>query len=158
MISTNIDLVKIVGGGYKSFWKSKTFFRILKGGRASKKSKTMALWSIYNVMKYPSANMVVIRNVYGTLEDSAYAELQWATEQLGVAHLWRFKKDPLKAVYNPTGQVILFRGFDDVAKLTSITVKKGELCWAWLNNSGHEKNFPNSVDTLKGQYRARLLN
>ena len=38
-----------VGGGYSDFWKFKGRYRIVKGSRASKKSKTAALWYISNL-------------------------------------------------------------------------------------------------------------
>ena len=37
--------------------------------------------------------------------------------------------------YKPTGQKIYFRGLDDTLKLTSITVEKGYLCWAWIEEA-----------------------
>ena len=133
-----INIAEAVGKGYATFWKDEHFFRVLKGGRGSKKSKTMALWSIYNIMKQPESNMVVVRQVLNTHRDSTFAELQWAAERLGVSKQWYFPKgdnSTMKATYKPTGQVILFRGFDDVLKLTSITVKKGYLCWAWIEEA-----------------------
>lgn len=38
-----VDLPKKVGGGYGKFWRSKNFYRVVKGSRGSKKSKTTAL-------------------------------------------------------------------------------------------------------------------
>ena len=48
-----IYLPEVVGKGYKEFWNFKGRYRVVKGSRASKKSKTTALWYIYNLMKYP---------------------------------------------------------------------------------------------------------
>ena len=111
----------------------------MKGGRASKKSTTEALWLIANIMKYPLANALVVRKTYNTHHDSTFAALKWAAERLGVTRYWTFKENPLECVYKPTKQRILFRGFDDVLKLTSITVEKGVLCWVWLNFIGSYK-------------------
>ena len=47
-----INLPQIIGKGYKSFWNFKGRYKVVKGSRASKKSKTTALWIIYNMMKY----------------------------------------------------------------------------------------------------------
>lgn len=38
-----ISLKEIVGGGYSDFWHFKGRYRVCKGSRASKKSKTTAL-------------------------------------------------------------------------------------------------------------------
>ncbi len=55
-----------VGGGYSDFWKFKGRYRIVKGSRASKKSKTAALWYISNLSKarYKEANLLVIRKTF----------------------------------------------------------------------------------------------
>lgn len=52
-----------VGGGYNEFWNFKGRYRVCKGSRASKKSKTTALWFISNLSKekYRLANLLVIR-------------------------------------------------------------------------------------------------
>ena len=44
MSGKEIRLSEIVGKGYKAFWNFKGRYRICKGSRASKKSKTTALW------------------------------------------------------------------------------------------------------------------
>ncbi len=133
---TKINLPDVIGVGYADFWKDRHRYRVLKGGRASKKSTTTALWFIYNLMKYPQANALVVRQVYNTHKDSTFAMLKWAATRLGVYNRWQFKETPLECVYKPTGQKILFRGFDDPLKLTSITVDKGVLCWVWINFIG----------------------
>ena len=46
-----ISLKSIVGGGYKEFWEFKGRYRVVKGSRASKKSKTTALYYIVNLIK-----------------------------------------------------------------------------------------------------------
>ena len=85
-----INLPDIVGKGYKVFWNFKGRYKVCKGSRASKKSKTTALWIIYNMMKYPDANTLVIRKVFRTLKDSCYKDLKWAAKRLKVEHLWDF--------------------------------------------------------------------
>lgn len=128
-------LPDIVGKGYKTFWNFKGRYRVVKGSRASKKSKTTALWFIYNLMKFPDANLLVIRKTYRTLKDSCFTDLKWACARLGVTQYWTFKESPLEATYKPTGQKILFRGLDDPLKVTSITVEKGSLCWGWIEEA-----------------------
>lgn len=130
-----VSLKTIVGGGYKEFWRFKGRYRVVKGGRGSKKSTTTALWIIHNMMKYKLANTLVIRKVHDTHKDSTYAQLKWAARQLKVSHLWHFQLSPLQVIYKPTGQKILFRGLDDPLKITSITVDIGYLCWAWFEEA-----------------------
>ena len=130
-----VDIAELVGGGYGEFWRCKKRYRVVKGSRASKKSKTMALWLIFNLMKYPQANALVVRKVFGTLKNSCYSDLKWATDKLKVSNLWKFKSQPLEATFLPTGQKILFRGFDDPLKITSISVPHGALCWVWIEEA-----------------------
>ena len=61
------------------------------------------------MMKDSNANAVVLRKVGDTLTDSVYAQLLWAIEMLGVSNYWTAKVSPLRLIYNPTGQEILFR-------------------------------------------------
>ena len=148
-----LNLPDVVGRGYKTFWNFKGRYRVVKGSRASKKSKTTALWIIYNMMKYPEANTLVVRKTYRTLKDSCYTELKWAVKRLHVDHLWKFKESPLEAVYLPTGQKIYFRGLDDPLKVTSITVDTGVLCWAWLEEAYevmNEDDFNMLDESIRG--------
>nr|DAN95279.1 MAG TPA: terminase large subunit [Caudoviricetes sp.] len=130
-----INLPQIIGKGYKSFWNFKGRYKVVKGSRASKKSKTTALWIIYNMMKYKNANTLVVRKVFRTLKDSCYSDLRWAINRFQVRDYWEFKESPLEITYKPTGQKILFRGFDDPLKITSISVSVGSLCWCWIEEA-----------------------
>ena len=96
----------MIGRGYATYWNFKGRYRVCKGSRASKKSKTTALDIIYKMMKYPLANTLVARQVYSTLKDSCYTELKWAINRLGVSHLWKCTQSPLEMTYKPTGQKI----------------------------------------------------
>ena len=150
-----INIAKVVGRGYKKFWNFKGRYNVIKGSRASKKSKTTALRWIYLMMKYDKSNLLVIRKTYRTLKDSCWTDLKWATRRLEVESLWSFKESPLEATYLPTGQKILFRGLDDPLKITSITVDYGYLCWAWLEEA-FEVNSEADFDTLDESIRGEL--
>lgn len=155
-----INLPDIVGKGYKTFWNYKGRYKVCKGSRASKKSKTTALWIIYNMMKYPDANTLVIRKVFRTLKDSCYKELKWAAKRLQVEHLWDFTLSPLEATYKPTGQKIYFRGLDDPLKVTSIAVDSGYLCWAWIEEAYEimkEEDFDMLDESIRGKTPERLF-
>ena len=149
-----ISLPQLVGGGYGAFWRWKGRYRIVKGSRASKKSKTMALWLISSMMKYPEANALVIRKVFRTLQDSCFADLKWAANRLGVANQWEFKMSPIEVTYKPTGQKILFRGLDDPLKIASVSVSKGCLCWCWIEEAYEitsEADFDMIDESLRGE-------
>jgi phage terminase large subunit len=154
-----VYLPKVIGAGYGAFWRSRSRWIVLKGGRGSKKSKTTSLRFIYNLMKYPGSNLLVIRKHFNTHKDSTFADLKWAAAQLQVSHLWKFTVSPLEATYKPTGQKILFRGLDDPLKITSITVEKGNLCWHWWEEVFEIEDaaeFDTVEETLRGAVPAPL--
>ena len=154
-----MNLPELVGKGYRDFWNFKGRYRVCKGSRASKKSKTAALFFIYSMMKYPGANLLVIRKVYRTLKDSCFSDLKWAINRLGVQDYWSVKESPLEMVYIPTGQKILFRGLDDPLKVTSITVETGNLCWAWLEEAyeiNKEQDFNMLDESIRGKIEEPL--
>lgn len=148
-----IHLPQVVGRGYKEFWNFQGRYRVVKGSRASKKSKTTALNLIVRMMTYPEANTLVVRKVYRTLKDSCYTELKWAIHRLEVDAYWDMKESPLEMTYRPTGQKIYFRGLDDPLKVTSITVEQGYLCWAWLEEAyevTNEVDFDLLDESIRG--------
>ena len=87
------------------------------------------------MMKYKNANTLVVRKVFRTLKDSCYSDLRWAINRFQVQDYWELKESPLEMTYKPTGQKILFRGFDDPLKITSISVSVGSLCWCWIEEA-----------------------
>ena len=108
---------------------------MLKGGKGSKKSTTCALNFIIRLMKYSGSNLLCVRQVMDTHRSSTFAQLNWAIERLGVGELWKSTVSPMELTYLPTGQKILFRGFDDPLKLASTTVANGHLCWVWVEEA-----------------------
>lgn len=146
-------LPDIVGKGYGTFWNWKGRYRVCKGSRASKKSKTMALWCINGIMQYPDANILVVRKIFRTLKDSCFTELKWAVNRLGVGAFWEIKESPLEMTYKPTGQKIYFRGLDDPLKITSIAAEHGYLCWCWIEEAyeiGSEGDFNMLDESIRG--------
>lgn len=148
-----IQLDKIVGRGYNQFFNNKNFYRVVKGSRGSKKSKTTALNFIYRLMEYEWANILVVRRFSNTNKQSTYTDLRWATNRLGVKHLFKFNDSLPEITYKPTGQKILFRGLDDPLKITSITVENGILCWAWFEEAYQIETFDKFstvVESIRG--------
>ena len=135
MTTSEIKMSEIVGKGYEKFWNCKKRYRVLKGGKASKKSTTTALNFIFRLMKEPKSNLLVVRQVMNTHRDSTFAQLKWAQERLSVSHLWHNTVSPLEMVFKPTGQKIIFRGFDDVLKIASTTVSQGYLNLVWIEEA-----------------------
>lgn len=158
--SKEIWLPNLIGKGYGEFWNFKGRFRVCKGSRASKKSKTTALNLIFRIMKYQNANLLVIRKTLKTLKESCFAELKWAIDTLNVTKYWDFKYSDLEMTYLPTGQKIYFKGLDDPFKITSITVSKGVLCWVWIEEAYEimqEEHFDILQESIRGYVPSGLF-
>ena len=112
-----LSLQDIIGKGYADFWRFKGRYRVVKGSRASKKSKTAALNIITRMVEHPGANTMVVRKVFRTLKDSCFTELKWAIKRLNLEPYWHITESPLEMTYKPTKQKIYFRGMDDAQKL-----------------------------------------
>ena len=153
---------EFVGGGYDEFWRFKGRYRVVKGSRASKKSKTAALWfAIWlNKKGYEKANLIVFRKTYRTIKDSCFTDLKWALNRIGALDDWTITLSPLEMTRKSTGQKILFRGLDDPLKVTSITVEQGALCWAWLEEAYEvmkEDDFNVLDESIRGECPAPLF-
>jgi phage terminase large subunit len=152
-----IKLAETVGKGYNRYWHSKNFYRVVKGSRGSKKSKTTALNFIVRLLQYPWANLLVVRRYSNTNKQSTYTDFKWACNRLRVTHLFKFNESLPEITVKATGQKILFRGLDDELKITSITVDVGILCWAWFEEAYQietEDKFSTVVESIRGTHEA----
>ena len=117
----------------------------LTGGRGSLKSSFVSIEIIHNMMKQENCkkHAVVYRKVGDTLETSVFAQIEWAIDILGVSHLWKLTKSPMRAEYIPTGQKIIFKGLDKAQKSKSIKVPFGYIAYLWFEEfdefSGEEE-------------------
>lgn len=151
---------QIIGGGYDEFWNFKGRYRLVKGGRGSKKSTTTALWYIYNMMYYyykynVKPNVLVIRAFKVDHLDTTFAQLQWAINQLGVDSLWASCRNPMCFTFKPSGQRIMFRGMDKAERIKSITTAVGHLCWVWWEEA-FEIPYYDDVQTINLSIRGEL--
>lgn len=149
-----LSLQELVGKGYADFWNTKKRFRVCKGGRGSKKSKTAALNMIYRILQYPESNGLCVRRYSNTQRDSTYSDLQWAIQKLGVGPYFECTVSPMQITRRSTGQKILFRGLDDGLKITSISVPKGYLCFVWIEEAyelTNEDDFNKLDMSIRGE-------
>lgn len=84
------------------------------------------------MMQDPLANAIVFRKYGVTLRESVFEQIEWAIDALGVSHLWSGYTNPMRFVYNPTGQKIIFRGLDKAKKTKSIKVSHGYFKYLWF--------------------------
>lgn len=104
----------------------------LRGGRGSGKSSFVSLAIIDLMMRHPGLNALVLRQVSNTIAGSVYNQLVWAILELGLQDEFKMKKSPAEITRKSTGQVIFFRGADDVGKIKSIKPQKGYIGILWF--------------------------
>lgn len=150
----NISLQKTVGKGYADFWNTNKRYRVCKGSRGSKKSKTTALNMIHRLYEFPESNGLCVRRFSNTLRDSVFSDLKWAIHKLGLDAYFDCTVSPMQITRRSTGQKILFRGLDDGLKITSISVDKGVLCWVWIEEAyeiTNEDDFNKLDMSIRGE-------
>lgn len=144
---------KALGKGYNRYFHTKAFYRVVKGGRGSKKSKNTALIYVHDILKHKWANLLVVRRYSNTNKQSTYTDLKWAINRLGVKHLFKFNESLPEITVKATGQKIIFRGLDDPLKITSITVDVGLLSWLWVEEAYQietQDKFETLVESIRG--------
>lgn len=149
-----LSLQNTVGKGYADFWNTRKRYRVCKGSRGSKKSKTTALNMILRLYEYPESNGLCVRRYSNTLRDSVFSDLKWAIHKLGLDAYFDCTVSPMQITRISTGQKILFRGLDDGLKITSISVDKGVLCWVWIEEAfeiNNEDDFNKLDMSIRGE-------
>jgi PBSX family phage terminase large subunit len=108
----------------------------LSGGRGSTKSSCASIAIITGIVNDAKngeiTNAVILRNWSKYLKDSVYNQLIWAIDMLGLSSYFEYKLSPLKIIFKPTGQEILFKGADNPKKIKSIKFKKGYCKYVWF--------------------------
>lgn len=102
------------------------------GGRGGTKSSFIGMVIPLLIVQNPEINGICFRRYANTLKDSVYAEIHAGISRLGLNEFFYSKVSPLEITYRPTGQRILFRGFDEPEKIKSIKMQKGYIGVHWL--------------------------
>lgn len=148
-----LSMIDLIGKQYKRIMECKKRYLVVKGSRASKKSKNIALRWILLLYEYEKANLLVIRKYSSLLKQSCRADLIWAIKRIGVEADWIIPKSELTLTRRSTGQVILFRGLSEPASIASITVEVGVLNFAWIEEAyqiDKEEDFSMIDESIRG--------
>ena len=151
--SNSISLRDIVGQGYDQMFAHHGRYICIKGSRASKKSKTTAIYVILKMLREPKGNVLCLRNTQTSLRDSMFSDLKWAIERLGVQQYFKYRENPLQITYTLYGTKILFRGLDDPLKITSLSYDTGVLTTQWWEEAyeiDDEEDFAKIDESMRG--------
>lgn len=130
MAKSFVDVYRsILNREYIEYW--------IEGGRGSTKSSFAGEIVIELLENNPNMCAIVIRRYTNTLKDSVGAQLEWAVSELNDTFPWlseeyTFKKSPLEAVKEKTGQRIYFRGTDDPRKDKINKTTKRNVYWNYM--------------------------
>ena len=105
---------------------------VLAGGRGSTKSSCASIELLLLLLQHPDCHAAVLRKVGRTLRTSVFEQIAWAVSALDLTSRFELTISPMRAVYRPTGQRIMFFGLDDPGKLKSIKVPFGYTGLAWF--------------------------
>lgn len=105
---------------------------VLKGGRGSTKSSTVAMMIIELLKNNHDIHAVVCRKVGNTIKDSVYNKIKWAIGKQEFTEDFDAKLSPLEITLKATGQKIYFRGADDPDKIKSINPEFGYIGILWF--------------------------
>lgn len=95
-------------------------FLVLYGGAGSGKSVFAADKIVNRILCELEHKFLCLRKVGDTVEESVYSELLAAIEERGAIHEFKINKTKHLFLHKPTGNQILCKGLDDVAKVKSI--------------------------------------
>ena len=109
---------------------------VLPGGRGSTKSSFASVELILMLLRHPDCHAVILRKVANTLRNSVYEQIAWAIAELGLESRFELTVSPMRAIYKPTGQRIMFFGLDDPGKIKSIKVPFGYVGLVWFEELG----------------------
>ena len=105
---------------------------VLAGGRGSTKSSCASIELLLLLLQHPDCHAAVLRKVGNTLRNSVFEQIAWAVSALDLTSRFELTVSPMRAVYKPTGQRIMFLGLDDPGKLKSIKVPFGYIGMDWF--------------------------
>lgn len=154
-----MNLSQLITPKFTKWWRKedKYLHKVLKGGRSSGKSTTIALKLIFRLISSPT-NILCIRRVANTLKDSCYEQLKQAIDDMGVSNFFRCTLNPLEIVYLPTRQRILFRGSDDPAKIKSIKSSRYPISIVWFEELAEFRHEDDVRLIINSVVRAELPN
>lgn len=146
---------------FRDFNRTKCRYRLAKGSAGSGKSVNIAMDFIIKLSdkKYKGANLLVVRQTETSHKDSTFAELLAAINRLGLSKFWTWTVAPLSFTCKITGNMIIFRGFNDERareRVKSINFPHGKLAWIWIEEATELQEA--DVDILDDRLRGILPN
>ena len=134
---------------YLPFLYDQTRTQIFFGGSSSGKSVFIAQRCVMDVLSQ-KRNYLIVRNVGDTNRVSTFNEISKLIYAWDIAKLFNINKSNLEITCKNDYQII-FKGLDDVAKIKSITPKKGVITDIWAEEA--TETYEDGVRQLRKRLR-----
>ena len=159
-----ISVQRCIGKGYNRGWftNCKCRYRIFKGARSTKKSYVMIGYEVlFKILSCPQRNILIIRNTIDANRYSTFTTLCRLINQplddfpsVSFAPYFKINQTSMTIKYKPTGQLILFAGMQDPAKITSTRTPVGYLTDVYIEEAFELEDYDawRKVDgTIRGK-------
>lgn len=164
MATKTLSFYKCTGTGYERGWYTNCHcrYRVYKGARNTKKSYVMiGLEVLAKIISDPRRNVLIIRNTFNSHKLSTFSTLQLLIEtpsindDISFSRFFKINQNEMIITYIPTGQLILFKGFDDPQKIQSIRVPKGYLTDVYVEEAFEIQDY-DKWRRVDGSIRGKL--
>lgn len=139
-----ISVQKLIGGGYGNGWYTncRARYRVFAGARNTKKSvDIMGFEPILKILSNPYRNVLFARQNDVDNGSSTFPNIIQRMEELGVLGEFQIRSAPRSIVYRPTGQEILFKGFNNPTSQTSLKARRGVFTDVYFEESSELRSY-----------------
>ena len=164
-MSNVLSMRKLVGKGYNKAWwtNCKVRYRAFKGARNTKKSYVMLGLEVINkVLTQPLRNILIVRQTENSHKITTWNTILGAINQpdylnpeISLSRYFKINSVDKIITYIPTGQTIVFRGFDNAEKLTSLRAVNGYFTDIYIEEAFEIKDYE-EFRKLDGSLRGKL--
>jgi len=119
---------------YRHLWTDRSRFNVVYGGAGSGKSYAVAQRLVHRFASEPGRNILVIRKVGRTNRLSTFALIKHVLSRFGILDAVTVRESDM-TITEPTGNMIVFEGLDDIEKIKSITFPSGPLTDIWVEEA-----------------------
>lgn len=161
-IKININAKETMNDIFIPLMNDSNRYNVFKGSAGSGKSRFVAQRYILRLMGQTGRNLICLRKVDRSNEDSTFAELKGVIEEWGLQQFWTITTKPLKMVNKVNGNKIIFRGMNDDRQrdaVRSVNFGKEKLTDIWLEEATDFKkeDFEQLDDRLRGMLKKGLF-
>lgn len=133
-----------IGKGYGNGWFTNCHcrYRVFAGARNTKKSVDILGYEpIFKLLSNPIRNVLIVRQNDTDNGNSTFPNLIQTIDSLGLTRFFQFRSNPREIIYKPTGQEILFKGFNNPTSQTSLKAKHGLFTDVYFEEGSELKSY-----------------